>query len=949
MENWAVVDGAAELVSAAGYRNVHLLTHQLTNPAGSFRMQAAVSEVQHGDVDSSVGFLIGVRSELNELKSNCFAANNGPRKTKRAGGAIASGPVVAGVRDGELFINDSAVKFAGDVALDDVTIEVTGTPKGDNVELTLNAFDSQQTSVGSMTALVKPEVLLGNVAIGCNLFSNYRVRKGMSRYRISQWNVSGDAFSVDLDAAWGPILWTMYSLSDSRSDEGFVLKLTALTPPLGDDDSDEVRLEVQRDGQWQSIADAKLDHDAWTGTFRIANWDASADMPFRVVYQQSYRDGEPSLHEWAGTIKANPTGRPLKFAGLTCQHDSGFPYAPVAENLMRLDADLLYFSGDQLYEGNGGYGIIREPAEKAIVNYLRKFYMFGWAFGEPMRHSPTLCLPDDHDVFQGNIWGEGGEPMDMSDGKDHGASSKGGYREPVRMVNAVHRTCVGHHPEPFDPSPAAQGMSVYFGDMVYGDVSFAIVADRQFKSGPEHVDTGGGRADHVTERDFDTSTLDKPGLELLGERQEAFLKHWADDWRGAKMKVLLSQTVFAGVATHHGSYNSFLLGDLDSGAWPQTARDRAVDLIRKSKALHISGDQHLTTLSQYGVHEQRDSNWSFCTPAISAGYPRWWRPDEEGIPHENRPMHDLPNTGEFVDGFGNLVYIYAVGNPIASKSKHRYERAHEKGSGFGYVLMDPETETFEIHSYRFLVDVTDGNPENEFPGWPVTLHADDNSGARRLFNGVNTEGWHGRPHFDPYQFDELSAEEQKAKIAQWNDEAEKHWSVENGELVNDGAGPYLTTNEEFEDYELQLEYKTVPEADSGIYLKGTPQVQIWDSTQEAKFSIGANLGSGGLWNNSEGNPGKNPLVLADRPFGEWNKVRVVQVGARTSVWLNDQQVVDSAIMENYWRRDQPLRRRGPIQLQTHGGEIRWRNITLQTLDTEAANAFLAQDDDTGFK
>ncbi|MFG0254680.1 MAG: DUF1080 domain-containing protein, partial [Rhodopirellula sp. JB053] len=98
MENWAVVDGAAELVSAAGYRNVHLLTHQLTNPAGSFRMQAAVSEVQHGDVDSSVGFLIGVRSELNELKSNCFAANNGPRKTKRAGGAIASGPVVAGVR-----------------------------------------------------------------------------------------------------------------------------------------------------------------------------------------------------------------------------------------------------------------------------------------------------------------------------------------------------------------------------------------------------------------------------------------------------------------------------------------------------------------------------------------------------------------------------------------------------------------------------------------------------------------------------------------------------------------------------------------------------------------------------------------------------------------------------------------------------------------------------------
>ncbi len=948
MEDWAVVDGAAELVSAAGFRNVHLLTHHLNNPTGSFRMSAIVSEVQHGDVDSSVGFMIGVRSELDEVKSNCFAANNGPRKPKNAGGIAKQGPVVAGIREGELFINNESKKFDKSTTLENVTIEVVGVPHGNDVEVTLHAFNQEHEIVGSMSAIVASDAVRGNVAIGCNLNSNYRTRNGMSRYRFHNWEASGDAFTVDRDAAWGPILWTMYSLSDSRSDEGFVLKLTALTPPLGENDSDELQLQLKRGEQWEPVADATLDHDAWTATFRVANWDESLDVAFRVAYEQSYRDGEPSQHEWSGTIKANPKDRPLKFAGLTCQHDSGFPYAPVAENLLRLDPDLLYFSGDQLYEGNGGYGIIREPAEKAIVNYLRKFYMFGWAFGEPMRHSPTLCLPDDHDVFQGNIWGEGGTPMNMEDGKDSGASSKGGYREPVRMVNAVHRTCVGHHPEPFDPTPAAQGMSVYFGDMVYGGVSFAIIADRQFKSGPEKVDTGSGRADHVTERGFDTSVLDKPGLELLGERQEAFLKHWSEDWRGANMKVLLSQTVFAGVATHHGSYNGYLLGDLDSGAWPQTARNRAVDLIRKSKALHISGDQHLTTLSQYGVRQQRDSNWSFCTPAISAGYPRWWRPDEENMPHTNRPMHDLPNTGEYVDGFGNLVYIYAVGNPIVPKSSNRYERAHQKGSGFGYVLLDPETQTYEIHSYRFLVDVTDGNPENEFPGWPVTLHADDNSGARRLFNGVNMDGWHGRPQFDPYKLDEMSAKEKSEKISEWTEDAAKHWSIENGELVNDGAGPYLTTNEEFEDYELQLEYKTVAEADSGIYLKGTPQVQIWDSTQESKFSIGANLGSGGLWNNSKGNPGKDPLVLADRPFGEWNKVRVVQVGARTSVWLNDQMVVDRAIMENFWRRDEPLRRRGPIQLQTHGGEIRWRNITLRPLDTDAANDFLAEDDGTGF-
>jgi len=141
-------------------------------------------------------------------------------------------------------------------------------------------------------------------------------------------------------------------------------------------------------------------------------------------------------------------------------------------------------------------------------------------------------------------------------------------------------------------------ISVYYGDMVYGVVSFAIISDRQFKSGPEHVSTGGGRADHIADKDFDTSALDKPGLVLLGERLETFLAEWASDWRGHNLKVLLSQTVFAGVATHHGSRDGYLKGDLDSGAWPQTARNNAINILRPAMPLHINGDQHLTTRTQ---------------------------------------------------------------------------------------------------------------------------------------------------------------------------------------------------------------------------------------------------------------------------------------------------------------------------------------------------------------
>jgi hypothetical protein len=198
------------------------------------------------------------------------------------------------------------------------------------------------------------------------------------------------------------------------------------------------------------------------------------------------------------------------------------------------------------------------------------------------------------------------------------------------------------------------------------------------------------------------------------------------------MKVVLSQTVWAGVATHHGGYNGYLKADLDSGGWPQTARDSAVRIIRQGMPLHVNGDQHLTSLVQYGVDRQRDSVWSFCTPAIAAGYPRWWRPDELRMPHQNRPRHGLANTGEYVDGLGNKVYVYAVGNPEVGSLKNRYDLAHQKGSGFGLVTIDTEAKTYRIESFRFRIDASDGDPENQFPGWPVTIHQEENIGRNRI-------------------------------------------------------------------------------------------------------------------------------------------------------------------------------------------------------------------------
>ena len=178
----------------------------------------------------------------------------------------------------------------------------------------------------------------------------------------------------------------------------------------------------------------------------------------------------------------------------------------------------------------------------------------------------------------------------------------------------------------------------------------------------------------------------------------------------------------------------------------------------------------------------------------------------------------------------------------------------------------------------------------------------------------------------------MKPEQLKAHKEKTREDINKHWSVKNGELVNDGHGLYLSTNKDYGNFELMLEYKTVAKADSGIYLRGVPQVQIWDTTKEGgKWKHGADKGSGGLWNNRKGAPGKNPSKLMDKPFGQWNSMRILMVGSKVTVHLNGEKVVDAAVMENYFDRKNPIFEKGPIQLQTHGGEIRWRNVFIKEL------------------
>lgn len=215
-------------------------------------------------------------------------------------------------------------------------------------------------------------------------------------------------------------------------------------------------------------------------------------------------------------------------------------------------------------------------------------------------------------------------------------------------------------------------------------------------------------------------------------------------------------------------------------------------------------------------------------------------------------------------------------------------------------------------------------------------------GFTALFNGKDFAGWWGLGTEDPAKWMALSPEQLAEKKKKSMENVKKHWRVEGDELVNDGRGLYLSTEKNYGDFEFLVEYKTVAKADSGIYLRGIPQVQIWDYTKEGgKWNIGADKGSGGLWNNPKGAPGKDPLVLADKPFGEWNSFRIIMAGDIVTIWLNDKLVVDHAKLHNFFNKQGPLPEKGPIQLQTHGGEIRWRNVFVREIGAQESKKIQA--------
>ncbi len=282
------------------------------------------------------------------------------------------------------------------------------------------------------------------------------------------------------------------------------------------------------------------------------------------------------------------------------------------------------------------------------------------------------------------------------------------------------------------------------------------------------------------------------------------------------------------------------------------------------------------------------------------------------------------NTEE-ITAHGRHIKVVVNGQTIVDANLNDVtdpEKIHKHPGLFrdrGHIGFLGHGDYLEFRNLR-IQDTSRPDPDNTPP-----------AGFTALFNGKNLDGWKGllkSPNDNPIKRAALTAEQRAEAQKEADENMRAHWKVENGEIVFDGKGRSLCAMTDYANFEMLVDWKIPAHGDSGIYLRGSPQVQIWDP-HTAPTKNGAEVGSGAFYNNQK-NPSK-PLKVADKPIGQWNRFRIIMAGDKAHVYLNGEIVTRETVMENYWDRSQPIFPSGQIELQNHGDQLWFKNIYIREL------------------
>ena len=435
-EDWRLENGRLLCTKGGGRiaRNVQLLTAQLGNAADSADMSIEVQLLGNKETRSKLnprdtfGFNVGIRfnDPIDDYRSRLLF-----------GSGMFVGLRVNGTLEIGHCISEKSKALADAIAAGKsihLSCSMTPNADGETYTVTLYAQVAPETDKPGPLATYHVEAkdvpaarLVGNVGVLSTI-------SGMDQQGLvafSDWMCCGKKFEVAPDQAFGPILWTLYTLSAKT------MRMTAQMPIIGREDSQECTLEVQNGDKWKTIATAPIERVSRTATFTVENWDETKDVDYRVRWVQKYKDGTSKPYYWDGKVRRDPIEKPeLTVAGFCCFMDYLFPNKNTAAQVGRQDPDIMFFMGDQIYEPVGGWGIMHEgDLDQMFTNYLRKVALLGWSFRELMRDRPTIWMPDDHDMYQGNLWGASGRQITLDEWR-----SKSGYANSL-TVGSVERIC----------------------------------------------------------------------------------------------------------------------------------------------------------------------------------------------------------------------------------------------------------------------------------------------------------------------------------------------------------------------------------------------------------------------------------------------------------------------------------------------------------------------------
>jgi alkaline phosphatase D len=748
LQDWKLKNGRLECINAElPKRTLHLLSRYLGSRPGSLEMQVVTGPVTGRDSRGNrgySGFLLGAGSESMDYRRRAIIHGAHGKEGGMIAAIAASGEIL--LIDNETGQQMKSVKptLEPGVQLPQACLlSLELIPRGRNYRLILSASDphTRDPIVSLDTVLARDDNLDGSMAL---------ISSG-GHFWFEDWKIKGSKIRVATDQMLGPIIGTQYTLSDR------LLKLTAQLAPLSESDEQTVELQIRdaASGRWSTVATSQLMVPGYTARFRVDDWNDEIRYDYRIRYYLTNARGVRSPFYYSGVIVQDPVNKDeivvAAFTGNSNSHGSisgdsfdfpdrlWFPHEELTSYVSKHTPDLLVYTGDNVYEGRPTPPDFSSD-ENTMLDYLYKWYMFLWAHGELTRMIPA-----------GNIWGASGArapkappggiyPDHYRGFEGHWQQDQGGYKLSPVLVNMIQSTQTSHLPDPYDPTPVQQGIEVYYCQMNYGRISWAVLEDRKFKSAPSKIHPRYKIVNGFSLiPGIDGRSLDSPQASLLGERQLSFLREWSADWRGADMKVALSQTMFANLSTYP---DTFIIDaqtprlpvlpqgeipkdyrkakDMDSNGWPQTGRNKALDALRKGFAVMIGGDQHLGSVIHHGIDDWEDAGYSFCVPSIANLWPRRWFPPYPGENHQpGMPLY----TGRYFDGFGNRITVHAVSNPY--ESHHEPNALYDRAPGYGIIRLNKRTRTITFECWPRYCD-PEAHDAEQYPGWPVHISMEDN-------------------------------------------------------------------------------------------------------------------------------------------------------------------------------------------------------------------------------